>query len=86
MTPHIQGVHAERHKNAPAEEPDRGKNFLHQLSQTAAHGAVRHAVAVVEAEAGAIITLAPSCPRRASRRVDVLTVAHDRLRGVEVAL
>jgi hypothetical protein len=85
MNPHIQGVHAERHKNAPA-EPDRGKNFLHQLSQTVAHGAVRHSLAVVEAEAGAIITLAPSCPRRASRRVDVLTVAHDRLRGVEVAL
>lgn len=41
---------------------------------------------LLELEAGALIALAPSCPRWASRRVDQLTLRHDALLGVEVVL
>ncbi len=84
MHSHCWGVLAERHKKAPAES-DRGPVFL-PLCQTAAAIAARHALGLVATEAGAIITLAPSCPRWASRRVDTLTLRHDRLRRLEVAL
>lgn len=36
------------------------------------------ALALTELEAGAIICAWPSCPRFASRRVDQLTLRHDR--------
>lgn len=39
---------------------------------------------VVEAAAGALIELAPSCPRWANRAVDRLTISRDRLLGQEV--
>lgn len=85
MNSHCWGVLAERHKKAPAES-DRGPLHLAPLSQTAAAIAARHALGLVATEAGAIITLAPSCPRWASRRLDTLTLCHDRLRRLEVAL
>jgi hypothetical protein len=79
------GILAEWHEKAPAES-DKGPVFLAPFSQTAAAIAARHALGLVATEAGAIIALAPSCPRWASRRVDTITLRHDRLRRLEVAL
>ncbi len=77
---------AARHKKAPA-VPSKGPYFLDEFChQTIASAAAQQTCALVAIEAGAIITLAPHCPRWASRRVDQLTVIHDRLLGVEVAL
>jgi hypothetical protein len=76
---------AARHKKAPAVS-SKGPYFLEQFCQTVASAATHHARALVAVEAGTIITLAPCCPRWASRRVDQLTLTRDRLLGVEVLL
>ena len=81
-----QEILAARHKKAPA-VPRTGPYFLDEFChQTIASAAAQQARVLVAVEAGAIINLAPHCPRWASRRVDQLTVIHDRLLGVEVAL
>ena len=80
-----QEILAARHKKAPAVS-SKGAYSLPQFCQTIATTAAQQARALVAIEAGIIITLAPRCPRWASRRVDQLTVIHDRLLGVEVAL
>jgi hypothetical protein len=76
---------AARHKKAPA-VPSKGPYSLSPFCQTIASAAAQQTCALVAIEAGAIITLAPRCPRWASRRVDQLTLRHDRLLGVEVVL
>jgi hypothetical protein len=80
-----QEILAARHKKAPAVS-SKGAYSLPQFCQTIASAAAQQARVLVAVEAGAIINLAPHCPRWASRRVDQLTVIHDRLLGVEVAL
>ncbi len=77
---------AARHKKAPA-VPSKGPYFLDQFChQIIASAAAQQARDLVAVEAGTIINLAPRCPRWASRRVDQLTLRHDRLLGVEVVL
>ncbi len=76
---------AARHKKAPAVS-SKGPYSLPPFCQTIASAAAQQTCALVAIEAGAIITLAPHCPRWASRRVDQLTVIHDRLLGVGVEL
>ncbi len=75
---------AARHKKAPAVS-SKGPYCLPPFCQIVALSAAHHAGAFVAVEAGAIITLAPRCPRWASRRVDQLTLTRDRLLGVEVS-
>jgi hypothetical protein len=77
---------AARHKKAPAVS-SKGPYFLDQFChQIIASAAAQQARVLVAVEAGAIINLAPRCPRWASRRVDQLTLTRDRLLGVEVVL
>lgn len=77
---------AARHKKAPAVS-SKGPYFLDQFChQIIASAAAQQARVLVAVEAGAIITLAPHCPRWASRRVDQLTLRHDRLLDAEVVL
>jgi hypothetical protein len=77
---------AARHKKAPAVS-SKGPYFLDQFChQIIASAAAQQARVLVAVEAGAIINLAPRCPRWASRRVDALTLTRDRLLGVEVVL
>jgi len=77
---------AARHKKAPAVS-SKGPYFLDQFChQIIASAAAQQARVLVAVEAGAIINLAPHCPRWASRRVDQLTLTRDRLLGVEVVL
>jgi len=75
---------AARHKKAPAVS-SKGPYYLAPFCQTIATTAAQQARVLVAVEAGAIINLAPRCPRWASRRVDALTLRHDRLLGVEVS-
>jgi len=76
---------AARHKKAPAVS-SKGPYCLASFCQIIASSAAQQTCTLVAVEAGAIITLAPRCPRWASRRVDQLTVIHDRLLGVGVEL
>jgi hypothetical protein len=76
---------AARHKKALAVS-SKGPYCLAPFCQTIATTAAQQARALVAVEAGAIINLAPHCPRCASRRVDQLTLTRDRLLGVEVVL
>ena len=76
---------AARHKKAPAVS-SKGPYHLAPFCQIIASAAAQQARVLVAVEAGAIITLVPRCPRWASRRVDALTLRHDRLLGAEVAL
>ena len=73
------------HKKAPAVS-SKGPYSLAPFCQTIASAAAQQTFALVATEAGLIISLAPRCPRWASRRVDRLTVIHDHLLGVEVVL
>ncbi len=76
---------AARHKKAPAVS-SKGTYSLPPFCQTIASAAAQQTCALVAIDAGAIITLAPHCPRWASRRVDALTLRYDRLLGVEAML
>jgi D-serine deaminase-like pyridoxal phosphate-dependent protein len=80
-----QEILAARHKKAPAVS-SKGAYSLPPFCQTIASAAAQQARVLVAVEAGAIINLAPHCPRWASRRVDQLTLTRDRLLGVEVVL
>jgi hypothetical protein len=80
-----QEILAARHKKAPAVS-SKSPYYLAPFCQTIATTAAQQARALVAIEAGAIINLAPRCPRWASRRVDQLTLTRDRLLGVEVVL
>jgi hypothetical protein len=75
---------ASGHKKAPAVS-SKGPYCLAPFCQTIATTAAQQARALVAIEAGIIITLAPRCPRWASRRVDQLTLTRDRLLAVEVS-
>jgi len=75
---------ASGHKKAPAVS-SKGPYCLDPFCQIVASAAAHHARAFVAVEAGAIITLAPRCPRWASRRVDQLTLTRDRLLGLDVS-
>ena len=79
-----QEILAARHKKAPAVS-SKGPYSQPPFCQTIASAAAQQARALVAIEAGAIINLAPCCPRWASRRVDQLTLTRDRLLGLEVS-
>jgi hypothetical protein len=57
--------------------PHSGQPHVHSLGAAAVLGQP-HGIDLIGWEAGAIIGTWPRCPRFASRRVDQLTVAHDR--------
>jgi hypothetical protein len=84
MTSPNQDHLAAGHKKAPAVS-SKGPYHLAPFCQIIASAAAQQARVLVAVEAGAIINLAPRCPRWASRRVDALTLRHDRLLGVEVS-